>query len=348
MPSLPDECLAIPKGSTILVTGVNGFIGSHVANELLQYGYHVRGTVRDVSKSAWTKHLFDKQYGENKFTLFPVVDLTLPDAFTEAVKGVFAVVHVASPLSWGSDAIDMVANAVAGAMNTLKAANAHPSVKRFVLTSSSVAASFPCPEQEGRVVMKDSWNDEAVKMSQDLSSPAQWYATYAASKTQAEKAVWEFYHKDQTCRPDLVVNTVLPSTNFGKSLDPVNQGHQSTSSFLLSLWNGTDLERLMSIPPQYFVDVQDTARLHVAATILPGVQDERIFAWAEPWNFNALLAILRHQNPGKTFIDDFQSAQDMSDVAKPRARSVQLLTVLGKSGFTSLADSIRGNTEDLV
>ncbi|KAK2685732.1 hypothetical protein QWA68_015287 [Fusarium oxysporum] len=348
MSSLPNEHSAIPKGSTVLVTGVNGLIGSHVANEFLERGYNVRGTVRDVSKSAWIQDLFVKQYGKDKFTLFPVIDLTLPDVFEEAIKGVAAVVHIASPLDWGTSTESLITAAVAGATNALKASNKQPSVKRFVLTSSSVAAVLPRPEVEGIVVTENTWNDEAVAAAQGPSSPAQWYVAYAASKTEAERAVWDFYYKDQSRRSDLVVNTVLPSTNFGKSLDPANQGHPSTSSFIQSLWNGTDLERLKNIPPQYFVDVQDTAKLHVAGTILSDVQGERIFAWAEPWNFDTILAILRRQNPDKAFIEDFQSSRDLADVGKPRSRSVQLLEALGKSAFTSLEDSIRLNTQDLA
>lgn len=87
MSPLSNEHFAIPKGSTVLVTGVNGLIGSHVANEFLERGYNVHGTVRDLSKSAWIQDLFVKQYGQDKFTLFPVIDLTLPDAFEEAIKG---------------------------------------------------------------------------------------------------------------------------------------------------------------------------------------------------------------------------------------------------------------------
>lgn len=87
MSPLRNEYSAIPKGSTILVTGVNGLIGSHVANEFLERGYNVRGTVRDVSKSAWIQDLFVKQYGKDKFTLFPVIDLTLPNALEEAITG---------------------------------------------------------------------------------------------------------------------------------------------------------------------------------------------------------------------------------------------------------------------
>ncbi|EWZ81100.1 hypothetical protein NW765_015581 [Fusarium oxysporum] len=327
MSPLSNEHFAIPKGSTVLVTGVNGLIGSHVANEFLERGYNVHGTVRDLSKSAWIQDLFVKQYGQDKFTLFPVIDLTLPDAFEEAIKGVAA---------------------VAGATNALRASNKQPSVQRFIFTSSSVAAVLPRPEVEGIVVTEDTWNDEAVMAAHDSPSPAQWYVAYAASKTEAERAVWDFFHKDQSRRSDLVVNTVLPSTNFGKSIDPVNQGHPSTSSFIQSLWNGTDLERLKNIPPQYFVDVQDTAKLHVAGTIFSDVQGERIFAWAEPWNFDTILAVLRRQNPDKSFVADFQCSRDLADVGKPRSRSVQLLDALGKSTFTSLEASIRLNSQDLA
>lgn len=35
----------------VLVTGITGFIGAHVAKQLLQAGYHVRGTVRSMEKA---------------------------------------------------------------------------------------------------------------------------------------------------------------------------------------------------------------------------------------------------------------------------------------------------------
>ncbi|KAM0553255.1 hypothetical protein ACHAPJ_007544 [Fusarium lateritium] len=345
MPFLLGQHSAISEGSTVLVTGVNGFIGSHIANEFLERGYNVRGTVRNVSQSAWIKDLFVQQYGKERFSLVPVADLTSPHALEEAVKGVAAVVHVASPLGGGANTEGMNTEAVASAVNALRAANRESSVKRFVLTSSSTAAVLPEPDVEGIVVTEDTWNDEAVAASH---SAADWYTVYAASKTEAERAVWNFYHNDRTRRSDLIVNTVLPDTNFGKSLDPIHQGHQSTSAFIESLWNGTNLEQLKYIPPQYFVDVQDTAKLHVAGTILSDVQGERIFAWAEPFNFDSILATLRSQNPKKSFVENFHSSRDLADVGKPRSRAIELLQALGKSMFTSLEDSIRLNTQDLA
>ena len=36
----------------VLVTGITGFIGSHVAIQLLQRGYDVRGTLRSMARAA--------------------------------------------------------------------------------------------------------------------------------------------------------------------------------------------------------------------------------------------------------------------------------------------------------
>lgn len=54
---------AVYAGSSNLVTGISGYIGSHVADQLLQAGYYVRGTVRDETKGKWVKELFAEKYG---------------------------------------------------------------------------------------------------------------------------------------------------------------------------------------------------------------------------------------------------------------------------------------------
>lgn len=78
---------AIPKGSIVLVTGANGLLGSHIAKQFLEYGYKVRGTVRDPVKNSWLVDLFDKSYGQGKFELFRLSDMAAEGAFDEAVKG---------------------------------------------------------------------------------------------------------------------------------------------------------------------------------------------------------------------------------------------------------------------
>ncbi|KZL80451.1 nad dependent epimerase dehydratase [Colletotrichum incanum] len=344
----PERQYAIPKGSTILVTGANGFIGSHICNELLQLGYHVRGTVRDVDQCAWLPKALEIQKPNGKFMLASLPDMEKEGAFDLLVEGVSAVVHVASSIFFNPNPECVIPSSVAVAMNALKAANKSPSVKRFIFTSSSVAAALPKPNKSGIEVTADSWNTQSVEIAwrEAPYHPQRAWHVYAAGKVEAETAVWKFNYENIRRRYDLVVNTVLPGTNFGKPLDTVNQGHPSTSSFIESLWNGTHLDRLASIPPQYFVDVQDTARLHVAGAVLPNVKNERIFAWAEPFNFDAVLETLRNQFPEKHFTDNFHHHQELSTAFEVQSRARQLLRQLGRDGFVSLKQSVLLNVED--
>lgn len=81
---------AIPKGSIVLVTGVNGYIGSHTADQLLSFGYKVRGTVRDASRCQWVQKFFDEKYGKRRSELAVVAHISPDGAFDEAVKGIRA------------------------------------------------------------------------------------------------------------------------------------------------------------------------------------------------------------------------------------------------------------------
>lgn len=82
---------ALATGSKVLVTGVNGLLGSHVADQLLEHGYKVRGTVRDVQKNNWMVDFFKRKFGEGLFELVEVRDIAQDGAFDRAVKGGLAV-----------------------------------------------------------------------------------------------------------------------------------------------------------------------------------------------------------------------------------------------------------------
>ena len=62
---MSERSYAIPKGSTILGTGVTGYIGSNIVDVLLDLGYNVRGTVR--SEKPWLGKLFTEKYGPGRF-----------------------------------------------------------------------------------------------------------------------------------------------------------------------------------------------------------------------------------------------------------------------------------------
>ncbi|KAJ0382944.1 hypothetical protein COL922a_011482, partial [Colletotrichum nupharicola] len=97
----------------------------------------------------------------------------------------------------------------------------------------------------------------------------------------------------------------------------------------------------------YFIDVQDDGLLHVAGAVLPDVKGERIFGFAEPFNYDQILGILRKQNPGRNFHDNY-AAGEYPFVVKPIGRAEEFLRRLKGSGWTSLEDSLRLNTEDIA
>lgn len=88
--------LAIPKGSLILVTGANSYIGSNIVDLLLELGYNVRGTIRE--EKPWLNALFQKRHGQGRFESAIVASLDEAGAFDEVLEGVAGVVHVVSPL----------------------------------------------------------------------------------------------------------------------------------------------------------------------------------------------------------------------------------------------------------
>ncbi|KAI6856737.1 hypothetical protein KC334_g22200, partial [Hortaea werneckii] len=147
----------IPKGSTVLVTGVTGFIASHVADQLLQAGYNVRGTSRSKDKADWMIQLFGSKYGQNRFEVYEVPDMMADTAFDESVKGVAGIAHLASILSFSNNPDEVIPPTVKGTLNILKSASKEPSIKSVVYTSSSTAVLLPEADKE-ITVTKDTWN----------------------------------------------------------------------------------------------------------------------------------------------------------------------------------------------
>lgn len=296
--------------------------------------------------------------------------------------GTSVVAHTATITSFSPDPNDVIPQAIAFAENALKSAYKETSVKRFVLTSSSSAAVLSAPGAPGIEVLEDTWNESAVKAAwaEPPYTPERGGVVYAASKTEAEKAVWKYHKENRDRRPDLVVNAgerlnssldgvglltclVLPNFNFGKSLDPVNQGHPSSSGLPVALWQGqvTPFHHIIvprmypffhlksaisNLYPEYFINVQDTGRLHVAAAVFDHVKDRRIFGFADRFNWDEILDILRKAAPNKEFPANFSSGSDANEI-KPRAEAEKLLRDLGRPGWVSLEETVLDNVSDV-
>jgi len=123
---------------------------------------------------------------------------------------------------------------VKGTISILKAAAAQPTVKNFVLTSSSYACSWPKPNVKFDIG-EDKWNDESVEKAYGLAEtdPLKPWHVYAASKVLGERAAWKFMTEE---KPSFSMNAIMPHTTFGPILDP--EQATSTAGMLKGLFEG--------------------------------------------------------------------------------------------------------------
>lgn len=167
---------------TALVTGINGFIGSNLAERLLNEGWKVRGLVRKTSDLKFLKGLnIEYYYG----------DITEAKSLTEPMTGVDKVFHVAALSSdWGHFEKFYKIN-VEGTMNVAHAAS-EAKVERMVYISTVAMYGF------GRQNVKES--DE--RLHTDFP--------YCETKKIAEEKVFDFAKKS-----GLRLTAVKPGNVFG-------------------------------------------------------------------------------------------------------------------------------------
>ncbi|KAF9640008.1 hypothetical protein BFW01_g11814 [Lasiodiplodia theobromae] len=355
---------ALPPGSLILITGANGLLASHLCSALLSAGYRVRGTVRSARQHAWLADLFATRHGSpDRFELFEVPDMAAPRAFAQAVRGCAGVVHVAAPMLTETDAGKIVEGAVAGVREVLGAVEAEGSagVRRVVVTSSAVAVrgmgEFVVGGggggggKEGVKVRADEWNEDAVRAVAEggglegMGVEERVMLAYAAGKTLAEKAVWEWEERVGRGR-GVVVNTVVPSGVFGRPLSHEHQGYPSSSQWAPKAFRGDpDFNKF---PSFYWISIKDMTRLHVAALLHPGVQSERIFGFAGTYTVNDFLALYRKHYPDRQFPEDVPGVASNFVEVEPAKRAEELLKDMGRPGFEALGDTVLDNIIDIA
>lgn len=242
----------------VLLTGVSGFIAKHIALKLLNAGYAVRGTLRrmdraDEVRSALAPYLTE-QAGELTFVQ---ADLESDAGWADAMSGVSALIHTASPfpIAQPKDPAQVIRPAVEGTERVLKAAAA-AGVTRVVLTSSTVAVL-----NESK---PDTLQDEADWCDVHLPTTT----PYARSKTLAERLAWEIAKTR-----GLKLTTINPGLVFGPPLD---QHYGSSLGLVERFLKGKD----PMLPPLGLpiVDVRDVAEMHLRALQRPETEGRRYLA----------------------------------------------------------------------
>jgi len=327
----------ITPGSLVVVTGLTGYIGSHVGLAALQAGYRVRGTVRNTQKAEELRAKYKEMgldAGDDKLEIVIVDDLMSQEQYEKAFVGAEGIAHVALPgqtPTWIDDTNKSV-------LSVLKAAAKESSVKRVVLTSSSVTCITPGDNGDHTLTDED-WNDEAVERYKKLpekerGDPTKRPIMYCAAKTISEQEAWKWM-ADQ--KPSFEFVTVLPNANFGPFL--CGESH-STGAWVDTLMKGDDKDAKV-VGSQWYIDVRDDARLHILGMSKPELAGKRIWAAAGPFGWNDMISILKKHFP-KTNLP----AENHKWTSSPMLVDSELgRTLLG--GWVSLEDSVVDTAKSL-
>lgn len=219
----------------VLVTGADGFIGSHLVEELIADGYEVRAFVLYNSFNTWgwldtlPKETLDKI---DVFT----GDIRDPNAVRKSMEGMDAVMHLAAliaiPFSYYAPDAYVDTN-IKGTLNVLQAAR-DLGTKRVLVTSTS--------EVYGT----------AQYVPIDEKHPYQGQSPYSATKIGADRLAESFYRSF-----NLPVTIVRPFNTFG----PRQSARAVIPTIITQLLAGRTEIKLGSLEPtRDFNYVKDTAR----------------------------------------------------------------------------------------
>jgi NAD dependent epimerase/dehydratase len=223
------------KDKKVLVTGADGFIGSHLVEHLVELGYSVRAFCFYNSFNSWGWLEALPQETLQKIEVFSG-DIRDPNGVRTAMEGIEIVYHLAAliaiPFSYHSPDSYIDTN-VKGTLNILQAARDYK-ISRIIVTSTS--------EVYGT----------AQYVPIDEKHPKQPQSPYSASKIGADAIADSFYRSF-----DLPVTIVRPFNTFGP--------RQSARAFiptiitqLLSGYNEIELGDLT--PTRDLLYVKDTVR----------------------------------------------------------------------------------------
>ncbi|CQR74882.1 dTDP-glucose 4,6-dehydratase [Sporomusa ovata DSM 2662] len=217
----------------ILVTGADGFIGSHLTEELIRQGYNVRAFVMYNSFNSWGWLDHSEKELLNNLDVFSG-DIRDPNGVREAMKGCDVVLHLAAliaiPYSYHSPDTYVDTN-IKGTLNVIQAAK-ELAVSKVVHTSTSevygTARFVPITEEH----------------------PLQGQSPYSASKIGADQLALSFFRSFGT-----PVAVIRPFNTYG----PRQSARAVIPTIITQILGGAGKIKLGSLhPTRDFNYVKDT------------------------------------------------------------------------------------------
>lgn len=233
----------------VLVTGADGFIGSHLTEALLNKGYKVRALAQynSFNNWGWLEDIAPRQDLE-----IVCGDVRDPDFCREICRGIDTVYHLAAliaiPYSYLAPDSYVDTN-IKGTLNMCQAAR-DAACRRIVVTSTS--------EVYGT----------AKYVPIDEKHPRQPQSPYSATKIGADAIAQSFYNAF-----DLPVVTARPFNTFG----PRQSARAIIPTIITQIAAGRDKIRLGDLSPtRDFNYVADTAAGFIALGETPGIEGRDI------------------------------------------------------------------------
>ncbi|MCM3079661.1 NAD-dependent 4,6-dehydratase LegB [Brevibacillus invocatus] len=227
------------KGNKILVTGADGFIGSHLVEELVYRGYDVRAFVYYNSFNSWGWLDTVTKETLSQIEIFSG-DIRDPYGVKQAMKGCNKVLHLAAliaiPYSYHSPDTYIDTN-IKGTLNIVQAAR-ELEIEKVVHTSTSevygTARFVPITEEH----------------------PLQGQSPYSASKIGADQIAMSFYSSFGT-----PVSIIRPFNTYG----PRQSARAVIPTIITQIENGVRNIKLGALhPTRDFNYVKDTVNGFVA------------------------------------------------------------------------------------
>lgn len=257
---------------TVFVSGGSGYIAGFLIKQLIDEGWMVHTSIRDLGKEAVVRTSLGTD--DNKLKFF-AADLTSDKGWAEAMAGCSHVAHVASPFPPAAPKHEdeLIVPARDGALRALRAAK-EAGVSRFVLTSSMAAIAYGHGAAD-HIVTEADWTD--------VNSPDAY--PYVKSKTIAERAARDWIAAEGGTMEFVSVN---PSLVLG----PLQSGDFSTSlEAIKKLLEGS----VPGLPNFGFgiVDVRDVADMHVRCLTAPDMAGERFICSGPFMTMSDIAKVLR-------------------------------------------------------